>query len=158
MVLTMATARVSETDPMLECGRGLMMSSGTVPTMDRICDGAREGFCKDLPATALEKAFVKDLPTGWCRNLRWLLRWIMRAFLRWDWMLDSVRALVMVTVMDQNVFATVLVTAAEKVVAMGRLLEFEMVLALAPTWVSETNRDLGKLAMSSGTVSVTDWT
>jgi len=45
-VLVLVPARVPETDWVLACLRGLVMSSGTVPTMDRICEGSCAGCCK----------------------------------------------------------------------------------------------------------------
>jgi len=66
MILAMAPKRVLETDQMLECGRGLVISLSMISTMDRICEGSCDGSCKGLP-------------TGWSRNLTWLLRWLMRA-------------------------------------------------------------------------------
>jgi len=46
MVFVLAPARVPEMHRVLQCLRGLVMSSGTVPTMGRICDGSWEGCCK----------------------------------------------------------------------------------------------------------------
>jgi len=54
----MILARALETDWMLECGRGLVMSFSTISTIYQFCHGSCDGSCKALP-------------TGWIRNLTW---------------------------------------------------------------------------------------
>jgi len=137
--------RVLETDRMLECGRGLVMSFLTISTMDRFCHGSCDGSCKALP-------------TGWSSNLEWFFRWLMRArdgldVEMWD---GSCAGCSYVGCWDgSEVTCWFLATAPAKVFATSLLSIFDTVLVLVPARVPETDWVLAclrGLVMSSGTV------